>query len=37
VPNKIGVASVIFYGETIRGIGFKPDREPVAQVKAEAK
>jgi hypothetical protein len=32
-----GVVRVIFDGETIRVNGFKPDRDPVAQVKAEAK
>ena len=32
-----GVVRVIFDGETIRVNGFKPDRDPVTQVKAEAK
>jgi hypothetical protein len=35
-PERGGVR-VIFDGETIRVNGFKPDRDPVAQVKAEAK
>lgn len=35
-PERGGVR-VIFDGESIRVNGFKPDRDPVAQVKAEAK
>ena len=35
-PERGGVR-VIFDGETIRVNGFKPDRDPVAQVKAESK
>lgn len=35
-PERGGVR-VVFDGETIRVNGFKPDRDPVAQVKTEAK
>jgi len=35
-PERGGVR-VVFDGETIRVNGFKPDRDPVVQVKAEAK